>query len=110
MVQIPTGISFDQAAAVPIAIATAAIGLYAPKQPRGGAALVAPWREGGRGKYSGQPILIIGGATTCGQAGQSFVEANAHAALLTVYRMFSHSTGENFWLLTYYRYRISPQQ
>jgi NADPH:quinone reductase-like Zn-dependent oxidoreductase len=35
-----------------------------------GAGLSAPWEEGGKGKYSGKPILILGGASSVGQYGK----------------------------------------
>lgn len=70
--QIPENISFDQAASVPLGLATATIGLYTPAEGRGGAGLVAPWKEGGRGKYAGQPIVIFGGSSSVGQYGESF--------------------------------------
>ncbi|KAH8099583.1 GroES-like protein [Cristinia sonorae] len=56
--KIPDNLTFDQAATVPVGLTTATIGLY---HETGGANLVAPWLEGGRGKYSGRPIVIFGG-------------------------------------------------
>ncbi|KAI0684712.1 GroES-like protein, partial [Cytidiella melzeri] len=54
--KIPSNISFEQASTVPLVLATAAFGLYSKK-------VAPPGREGGRGKYSGQPILVIGGSS-----------------------------------------------
>lgn len=62
-------------------MATAGLGLYGKTvQPydgpepwakySGGLELFPPWEEGGRGKYSGQPILITGGSTSVGQFGE----------------------------------------
>jgi hypothetical protein len=67
--QIPDNLSFDQASTIPLGLATAAIGLYQKKKERGGLELVAPWVQGGRGKYAGQPIFITGGASSVGQYG-----------------------------------------
>lgn len=68
--QIPANLNFDQAAAIPLCLNTAALGLYAPHSAeRGGAALAVPWQPSGRGKYAGQPILVFGGASTVGQFG-----------------------------------------
>lgn len=33
--------------------------------------MLAPWKEGGRGKYAGQPIVIFGGSSSVGQFGES---------------------------------------
>ena len=68
--QIPDNLTFDQAATIPLAIQTAAMGLYSYQQkPFGGAGLIPPWEVGGRGKYIGQPILIFSGSTTVSQYG-----------------------------------------
>ena len=68
--QVPSNLSIDQAASIPLTLCTAAFGLYAPKGPRGGAALFPPWEAGGRGKYAGKPILIFGGSSSVGQYGE----------------------------------------
>ncbi|KAH7903807.1 chaperonin 10-like protein, partial [Hygrophoropsis aurantiaca] len=58
----PSNISFDQAASLPVCVATTVISLYS----KAGIGYQVPW-DGGRGKYTGQPILVIGGATSVGQ-------------------------------------------
>ena len=64
--------SFDQAASIPLTLSTAAIALYHPEGAvNGTAALTPPWEAGGRGKYHGQPIIVIGGASSVGQYGAS---------------------------------------
>ncbi|KAI0080785.1 GroES-like protein [Panus rudis PR-1116 ss-1] len=68
--KIPPNISFDQAATIPIGLATAVNGLYGdftPQEERSGAGLTPFWREGGRGMYADQPILIFGGSSSVGQ-------------------------------------------
>ena len=65
--KVPEKITLDQASALPVVLATAALGLYSEK--KSGAGLTAPW-EGGRDKYAGQPILIIGGSSSVGQIGK----------------------------------------
>lgn len=60
----------DQAAAIPLVLNTAALGLYCgPSGERSGAGLTPPWEEGGRGKYTGQPCLVFGGTSSVGQFG-----------------------------------------
>jgi len=81
--KIPANVSFDAAAAVPAGYSTAGIGLYGPRQADGGAGLVAPWKEGGRGKYANQPILIIGGSTTVGQAVVQFAKLSGFSPIIT---------------------------
>ncbi|KAI0319324.1 hypothetical protein OF83DRAFT_1170280 [Amylostereum chailletii] len=73
---IPETWSFDEAATLPLGLATAAIGLYqtptsVPIQgfipgQGGGAGLLAPW-ESGVGKYAGQAAVVFGGSSSVGQ-------------------------------------------
>ncbi|KAI0635565.1 GroES-like protein [Trametes polyzona] len=61
--KIPASMSFEQAASLPLATCTAAVGLY---HVQGGPRCVPPWTLEGRGKYGGTPILVIGGSTAHG--------------------------------------------
>ena len=65
--------SFEQGATIPSASTGAAFGLYGNEigtpPRRVGAGLTPPWKAGGRGKYSGEPILVIGGSSALGQQG-----------------------------------------
>ncbi|CAL1717235.1 unnamed protein product [Somion occarium] len=68
--KIPPNITFDEAATIPCNLLTAINGLYAgaaPSVDKAGAGLTPFWREGGRGKYAGQPILIFAGSSSVGQ-------------------------------------------
>ncbi|KZV65095.1 GroES-like protein [Peniophora sp. CONT] len=70
--KIPSNISFDEASTVPLGLGTAAMGLYGDIKEGfeglgGGIGLVAPWTDAGKGKYTGKPILILGGSTSVGQ-------------------------------------------
>lgn len=69
--QVPSNITLDVAAAIPLALATGTFALYDSRHPpRGGLALTPPWEDGGRGKYSGEAIVIAGGASSVGQFGE----------------------------------------
>ncbi|KAJ8072780.1 hypothetical protein PM082_016339 [Marasmius tenuissimus] len=70
--KIPESISYSQAASVPLALATAAIGLY--------------WTDKGAGlnpkldknvQFTGQPAVVVGGASSVGQYG-SFNQDSHH--------------------------------
>ncbi|TFY66367.1 hypothetical protein EVG20_g4723 [Dentipellis fragilis] len=78
--KIPSNLSFDEAATVPLGLATAAVGLYAPKAPMGGAALTPPWVEGGKDKYKDQPALVTGGSSSVGQFGEVTCSLMSHKA------------------------------
>lgn len=67
--QIPPDITFDQAATIPLALATSAVALYHDPEDavNGTCGLTPPWEEGGRGKYAGQPAVVFAGASSVGQ-------------------------------------------
>ncbi|KAG6833036.1 hypothetical protein H0H87_012047 [Tephrocybe sp. NHM501043] len=69
--KIPSHVSFDEAATIPVAIAAATAGYFlAP--PHGGG-LTHPFDPSTRGKYVGKPLVVLGGATSVGQYGQSVI-------------------------------------
>ncbi|OCH89713.1 GroES-like protein [Obba rivulosa] len=61
--KIPSNITLDQAATIPLGLATAAIALF----DAGSAGFPPPWEEEGRGKFSDKPIVVFGGAASVGQ-------------------------------------------
>jgi len=65
--KIPSNITFEQAASVPVGLATAALGLYGDRAPGGPVKYAAPWDENGKGKYVGKPIVLFGGSSSIGQ-------------------------------------------
>ncbi|KAA1467075.1 GroES-like protein [Dentipellis sp. KUC8613] len=65
--RLPDFLSFEEAVTIPLGFGTATMGLYAPRTEHGGAGLTAPWEEGGLGKYTGQPALVIAGSSSVGQ-------------------------------------------
>ncbi|KAH9919388.1 chaperonin 10-like protein [Fomitopsis serialis] len=65
--KIPDDLSFDQASTIPLGLATAATGLFNEGAETGSVGLFPPWENGGRAKYAGEPILVIGGASSVGQ-------------------------------------------
>ena len=72
VIQIPPEISFDDIAPFAANLITAVHGLYGPYVPslkKGGADLTPFWREGGKTKYVGQSIVVLGGASANGQYG-----------------------------------------
>ncbi|KIJ54539.1 hypothetical protein M422DRAFT_58074 [Sphaerobolus stellatus SS14] len=85
--KIPPNLTFEQAATIPLGLATAAAGLYVSssgyevpsidnkdsesrykdqKLVFGGAGLRPPW-EGGDGAYKGKAFVVLGGASSVGQ-------------------------------------------
>ncbi|CDO74502.1 hypothetical protein BN946_scf184979.g57 [Trametes cinnabarina] len=60
--KLPDTFTFEQGAALPLVLTTAAVGLY---HQADGPRFTPPWVAGGRGKYAG-PIVIIGGSSVVG--------------------------------------------
>ncbi|TFK77636.1 GroES-like protein, partial [Polyporus arcularius HHB13444] len=76
----PENISFDQAATLPVAVATAAIGLY---HPHGATKFVAPWAESGKGKYAGTPLVVIGGSSVVGSIAIQLAKLSGFSPIIT---------------------------
>lgn len=79
---------FDEASTIPLGLGTAAMGLFTPDvRPRrdfNSVGLTAPWEEGGRGKYAGNPIVIFGGAGSVGQYGMSNLSNRTVRTLMSI--------------------------
>ncbi|KAH7884282.1 chaperonin 10-like protein [Phlebopus sp. FC_14] len=78
--KIPSSLDFDQAATVPLGFDTAASGLYADKV---GAALTPPWEHDGKGKYTGNPIFIVGGSGSVGSYAIQLARLSGFAPIIT---------------------------
>lgn len=64
---IPSNVSIEGAATLPVAITAAFVGLY----HKSGLHLTPPWTPEGLGKYKGQGIFIAGGASNVGINGKT---------------------------------------
>ncbi|KAF9223807.1 GroES-like protein [Gyrodon lividus] len=78
--KIPSSLDFDHAATVPLAFDTAAVGLYSEQL---GAGLTPPWVQGGQGKYSGKPILIMGGPSSVGSYAIQLARLSGFSPIIT---------------------------
>ncbi|KIJ54533.1 hypothetical protein M422DRAFT_24482 [Sphaerobolus stellatus SS14] len=79
--KLPSNLSFDQAASIPLGIATPAVGFYHSHEKQG-AGLQAPW-EGGEGKYAGQAIVIFGGSSSVGQYAIQLAKLSGFSPIIT---------------------------
>ncbi|KAG5643970.1 hypothetical protein DXG03_009321 [Asterophora parasitica] len=86
--KIPSKVSFDEAASIPVALAAATVGLYLP--PPHGAGRVAPFEDSTRGQYaesrgpiSRNPIIIFGGATSVGQYAIQLAKLSGFSPIIT---------------------------
>ncbi|CDO71820.1 hypothetical protein BN946_scf184939.g44 [Trametes cinnabarina] len=65
--EIPDNVTEDQAASVPLALATVVTGLYNHHPHSKSVNFTAPWEEGGTTKFAGKPAFILGGSSSVGQ-------------------------------------------
>ncbi|KAJ3507252.1 hypothetical protein NMY22_g16988 [Coprinellus aureogranulatus] len=83
LAKIPPNLSYDEAATIPATFDTAFIALY-QKYPDGlGIGLKSILEEGGRGAYSGQPILILGGSGSVGQYAIQLARLSGFSPIVT---------------------------
>ncbi|TFK80629.1 GroES-like protein [Polyporus arcularius HHB13444] len=81
--QIPDNISFDQAASVPLGLATVATGLWSHHPDAKSANWPAPWEQEGSTKFAGKPALILGGASSVGQYAIQLAKLSGHSPIIT---------------------------
>ncbi|KAG6840149.1 hypothetical protein C0991_008586, partial [Blastosporella zonata] len=79
--KIPSHISFDEAATLPVAI-TATVAGYYLSQPHG-AGLTHPFDPSNQRKYAGKPLVILGGATSVGQFAIQFGKLSGFSPIFT---------------------------
>ncbi|KAI0715785.1 GroES-like protein [Cerioporus squamosus] len=65
--KIPDNLSFEQAASVPLCVATVAAGIWAHEPGASSLGFPAPWEEGGLTKFKGKAAFISGGSSSVGQ-------------------------------------------
>ncbi|KZT70272.1 GroES-like protein [Daedalea quercina L-15889] len=64
--QIPEWMTFEEAATIPLGLATASLGLYNAYSAQTSVGLFPPWEPGGRDHYAGKPFVVFGGSTSVG--------------------------------------------
>ncbi|EIN10100.1 GroES-like protein [Punctularia strigosozonata HHB-11173 SS5] len=81
--KIPNNISLDEAASLPVTLATAFLGLYqAGKDGQGGGAALAPFYTSPNA-YAGQPFVLLGGATSVGQYAIQLARLSGFSPIIT---------------------------
>lgn len=67
----PSTISFDEAASIPLALATASQALYGDRKSPDVYKLTPAWETGGEQAAKGKTIFVIGGSSSVGQYGDA---------------------------------------
>ncbi|KAH7886903.1 chaperonin 10-like protein [Phlebopus sp. FC_14] len=79
--KIPDNISFDEAASVSSGIMAPAVAFYG-QRPHG-FAIAPPFEQGGIGKYSDQPFVVMGGASSLGQYAIQLAKLSGFSPIIT---------------------------
>lgn len=79
--KIPSNISYDEASTLPVALTAPYVGLY--NQNPYGLGLVPPVSPEGKGKYAGNPIVILGGSSSVGQNAIQLVKLSGFSPIIT---------------------------
>ncbi|KAK7679613.1 hypothetical protein QCA50_017324 [Cerrena zonata] len=83
--QVPSNLTKDEAATISGGLVTSVHALYTdyiPTTKMGGANLIPFWREGGRGKYAGTPLVVFGGASSNGQCVIQFARLSGFSPII----------------------------
>lgn len=79
--KIPANVSFEEAATIPVALTAAYVGLYNDKPF--GAGLASPLvGEANRGKYSGKPLVVLGGGSSVGEYGIQLAKLSGFSPII----------------------------
>ncbi|KAL1940198.1 hypothetical protein VTO73DRAFT_9149 [Trametes versicolor] len=81
--KVPKNVTIDQAASIPLGLATVATGLWGQHPQAKSAGFPAPWEEGGATKFAGKPILIIGGSSSVGQYAIQLAKLSGFSPIIT---------------------------
>ncbi|TBU37854.1 GroES-like protein [Dichomitus squalens] len=82
--KIPDNLSIDQAASVPLGLATVATGIWAHHPEANSVDFPAPWEEGGKTKFIGQAALIYGGSASVGQYAIQLARIQGFSPIITI--------------------------
>ncbi len=102
--KLPPSVSFDQAASIPLGLATAALGLY------GGTGYLPSWQDAGFNKYAGKPLVVFGGSTSVGQYGTHRPEETYPALTTCTSLSLSHSICQIVWFQPNYSDSLASQR
>ncbi|KAI0787305.1 GroES-like protein [Fomes fomentarius] len=81
--KIPENITFDQAASVPLGLATVVTTLWSHDPDAKSVNFPAPWEEDGLTKFAGKPAFIIGGASSVGQYAIQLAKLSGFTPIIT---------------------------
>ncbi|RDX56945.1 GroES-like protein [Lentinus brumalis] len=81
--KIPENLSFEQAASVPLCLATVATGIWAHEPGAKSLEFPAPWEEEGLTKFNGKAAFISGGSSSVGQYAIQLAKLQGFSPIIT---------------------------
>lgn len=81
LAKVPSNVSTDEAATIPVALTAAYVALYNVKPH--GLGFETPVHAGARGKYQSTPIVILGGASSLGQYAIQLAALSGFSPIIT---------------------------
>ncbi|KAG6840392.1 hypothetical protein C0991_007022 [Blastosporella zonata] len=78
---IPSKLSFEDVATIPVGLTAAYVGLYNNKPH--GLGLAWPTETANQGKYAGKPIVVLGGASSVGQFALQLAKLSGFSPIIT---------------------------
>ncbi|RDB29126.1 Zinc-type alcohol dehydrogenase-like protein C2E1P3.01 [Hypsizygus marmoreus] len=79
--KIPSNLSFDAVSTIPVALTAAYVGLY--HYGPYGLELASPLDPSNRGKYAGNPLVVLGGSSSVGQYAIQLAKASGFSPIIT---------------------------
>ncbi|KAL7278934.1 GroES-like protein [Trametes coccinea BRFM310] len=92
-VKVPESLTFDQIVTIPAAFFTVAVGFY---HVTNGPRFTPPWGEGGKGKYAGSPIVILGGSSAVGSNAIQLAKLSGFSPIITTASLKNKALLESF--------------
>nr|VWO94976.1 Alcohol dehydrogenase 1 [Ganoderma boninense] len=83
LAKVPENLTLDQAASIPLALATVTTGIWVHTPNALSVSIPAPWEAGGETQNAGKPILVFGGTSTVGQFAIQAARLNKFAPIIT---------------------------
>ncbi|KAH9918296.1 chaperonin 10-like protein [Fomitopsis serialis] len=87
--QIPGWMAFEEAATIPLGLATASLGMYNVHSTDTSAGLLPPWEPNGRDRYTGKPFVVLGGSSSVGHYVIQLAKLSGFSPIITTASLYN---------------------